>query len=323
MVMGAFRGGFGALRPISFAGLGLAFSSGCEHGSTNTPRLAEPAPEISSPTTELCQEYDSLTAAIAAWTIECRDTIGPDSFRVDADGYLQRNFDECTSSSVDKLVDIDNLLSVQQREPRAQSCMADRWQIWEEGFRASGIQTCPRWEKLETINAPTARTVAALITKTAASLDRTREMASEAHENYAYRVRYPNGTPASCKDAASCAAECAGGFAGFTLEADGDRVIGDPSYWLLSVRFTPVTSNPFRAPGYCHPMAAAGDIYAHRSRVGECCIRNVTGENVALTLVCDCLDYTVPSTCVTVCREPLEGDSASYPCPPSGELCAP
>ena len=112
---------------------------------------------------ESCRAFDGYTAALGALAVDCLGTIGPDSFYVDKNGHLRRNFDRC-SVARDKnvLPDIDDLLGIQilqKEQPGGVECIAGRWQAWQKSFLASGIKVCPVWTKTGTINGPTPRLI--------------------------------------------------------------------------------------------------------------------------------------------------------------------
>ena len=55
-----------------------------------------------------CSAFDTYTAALATFTVDCIGTIGPDSFFVDGDGFLARRFSACTNDRT-KLQSIDSI----------------------------------------------------------------------------------------------------------------------------------------------------------------------------------------------------------------------
>jgi hypothetical protein len=265
--------------------------SSCNDGATEPEAAGEDSAYAE------CRTFDGHTAAIAAKTVECLATIGPGSFALDGDGYLRRGFERCERGGPELTIDIDSLLSVQAHSPAARRCIADQWRSWRERFVAEGARACPEWQKLETINAPTMATIQAYVADPAAARDPL-----ALHENYLYRVSQPgNDAPAAL------AAECAAGFPGFVIEASGDRVLGDPPFWLIGTVYPPAM-NPFLTPGYCHLMSFAGPLpgalFGHANRAGECCTRYVDGYHFRTRLVLGCLDFADPSTCVSYCAQP-------------------
>jgi hypothetical protein len=261
------------------------------------------------PVTDVCDRYNGYTAAIASRTIDCLGTIGPRAYAVDARGNLQRTFKECTEDKA-ALEDIDSMLSLQLRTkelPEAQRCIAGRWASWQKQFSASGIELCPVWKKIETINAPTKASVEEF-SKSLPKLP-ARENGLEPpmpHENYLAELRFPDGkADPRCKDEADCARQCIGGFAGAYIEGSGQKALIDPAYWLLSIDF--VSVNPFMTPGFYHPMSYFGSLpgalYGHRHREGEACSRYVGGVHYLLTLVLDCIDPADAASCVSRCDE--------------------
>jgi len=90
------------------------------------------------------------------------------------------------------------------------------------------------------------------------------------------------------------------------LEAEGSRVLGDPTYWLLDTVFDP-NPNPFARDGYYHPMSyfgpAPGTIVAHRNRYGEMCsyYDSYSGIHYQIPLQLNCLDITDATSCIALC----------------------
>lgn len=273
-----------------------------------------------------CANYDAITAAIASRTIDCLGTIGPDSYGVDGKGSLAPRFDKCTEqteSSKEAYEDILALLSIQARKDfaaEAQRCIAGRWSTWQKEFYGLGIEKCPLFRKVETINAPTPE----LVKRYGASqpklpVKETGDDPAMPHENYLVELKWAGEREQRCKDEADCARLCLAGLPGAYIEGTGTKALLDPTYWLISLNFG--ESNPFMQPGYYHPMSfygtPPGALFGHRSRVGEACSRFVVDEHVYLTLQLDCLDYNKPTTCLSVCEEsPIDtagtGSDAQY-----------
>lgn len=289
--------------------------------ATTTSSLLSP-PKAPAPA-NVCEGYNGYTAAIASRTIDCLGTVGPRDFAVDGRGNLQRVFKECPADK-SALDDIDALLSLQLRNkelPDVQRCISGRWSEWQKQFLASGIQSCPAWKKVETINAPTPPAIEGYVKQLPKLPVRdTGVKPPVPHENYVVELAYPNGkVDPRCRDEADCAQKCVGGFPGTWIEGSGNKGIIDPVYWLLGIDF--INTNPFMSPGYYHPMsyygALPGSLYGHRHREGEFCSRYVGNMHFLLTLQLDCIDPTVAASCVTRCDEaPIAttgtGSSKSY-----------
>jgi hypothetical protein len=285
---------------------------------------------------DACGNYDAITAAIGSRTIDCLGTIGADSYGIDGKGRLVPRFKECKQGdgqTSPKAVyeDILALLSIQERPPvkeitkdgkpvdKAQStepdplalrCIAGRWEAWNKQFAATEIKNCPVWKKIQTLNPPTPENVKGIGGRLPDGKKPQPPGTTVAppHENYEMALEFPNGVrDKNCRDEADCARKCSAGFSGLWIKGEGKTAIIDPTYWWITLNFP--GTNPFMAPGYYHPMSYYGTIpgalYGHRNRKGEACSRFVLDAHILLSLQLDCLDPNVPSTCVTVCAEPI------------------
>jgi hypothetical protein len=286
-----------------------------------------------------CTSFNTYESALATDTVDCLGTIGPDSFTVNADGILQRNFSTCPLDPT-RLRPIDSLLSLQLRTgrlPFAKECMAGRYTKFQASFAQSGVTQCPVWKKnriVNPINSDVIDRVIPLLPKLPAEDNGQFDAAGAPQpflaplkQNAIYTVAFPNQTTGQkCDTPAACAALCAGGFPGFVLAADGASVLTDPPAWLLDTSFT--TADPFLRPGYYHPMSyyggAPGTVFADASRacpidgtgpfnpdpmgqVTPCTPETCSyfsGIHVKYPLQLDCLDWTDFSTCVGFCAPP-------------------
>lgn len=251
-----------------------------------------------------CKKWRSLSAALGSRTIDCLGTIGPGQYAVE-NGRLVPRFSSCKPGvNPDVHADIRALLSVQRRDSDAASCLADRYQAWVSNFARTRIKSCPNWEKVATIDAPTSTLIDALAT-TLPVLPVTGELLIPApHENYLVRLEFPNGDrDLRCLDAASCARQCSDAFPGLWISGLGNSALIDPTYWLTSVDYSS-TSNPFMRPGYHHGMSYVSppEIYGHANRASEPCSRLLNGVHMLYTLKLDCLDAEDRSTCISVCK---------------------
>lgn len=267
------------------------------------------------PQADACVNYDSLTAALGSRTLDCLGTVGPDTYAVDNNGRLVPRFEKCTQDppkdgDEDVYGDILALLSVQDRKeaPDAARCIGGRYAEWRKSFDATGIKNCPVWKRVETLNAPTERTIEAIAAKQPKLPAKPGTVQAVPHENYLMELGFPDGVREErCKDEADCANKCSAGFKGMWIEGEGTKALIDPSYWLITLNFG--ESNPFMSAGYYHPMSFSGTVpgalYGHRNRKGEPCSRYVLGEHILLSLQLDCIDPSVPTSCMTVCAEPV------------------
>jgi hypothetical protein len=289
-----------------------------------------------------CTSFNAYESALATFTVDCLGTITPDSFSVNADGILSRNFSSCPLDPT-RLRPIDSLLSLQFRTARlpfAKQCMADRYAKFQASFAQSGVVQCPVWKKDRVVNPITAAVVDAvvpLLPKLPA--DDTGALGPNGgplpflaplKQNAIYTVSFATTPPGQqCDTPAACAAICAGGFPGFVLAADGTSVLTDPVAWLLDTSYPSSTTDPFLRPGYYHPMSyyggAPGTVFADATRAcpiqgsafgttaaaqGTPCVPETcsyfSGIHVKYPLQLDCLDKANFSTCVGYCAPPTQ-----------------
>ncbi|MGC4086610.1 MAG: hypothetical protein QM756_01695 [Polyangiaceae bacterium] len=151
----------------------------CGQVESNPPEQVAEQAKAPQPLQPLCWRFQSLTAAIGAAAIDCRGTIGPDSFEVDKNGVLVPTFTSCipgatkpkgaadSKDAAQAAADwslLNSLLSFQQAPdlPGVRECVAGRWSRWRKLFDRANIATCPTWEKTEVIGTPTQQTVTQL-----------------------------------------------------------------------------------------------------------------------------------------------------------------
>lgn len=276
-----------------------------------------------------CSAFDSYAAALAGHTVDCLGRIDQNSFLLNDDGYLVRNFAECTqaqgqSTGDEPLLDaIDGLLGLQYatRDPLppgtnplayGQDCIAGRWAEWREQFDASGTTECPDWTLTGIINEPNAdayqKLAGALPQLPAADTGRPPGVLDSLKIGAAYSLAFADqgGTDQRCGSLGSCAALCAGGFPGFVIAADQGSVTTDPVPWESNRNYNP---DPF-LPSYYHPMSyygpLPGDLFgaAIRADQNEPCsfYDDVAAQHVPGTLQPNCTktpDGT--QACVSVC----------------------
>jgi len=221
-----------------------------------------------------CSSFNTLSASLAIYTVECLGTIDEYSYRINDAGALERNFDECPldTSMIEK---IDNFLGVQY--PRdilngatspldlAMTCLAGRWAQWKDSFDSSGITDCPQWKFAQEFNTPDPDTYekigAALPVLPYQETGAERPgIISQLKINRSYSVSFPNGTPDQrCSTPGDCAQQCAAGFPGFVIRNDGETVLTDPDPWELDTDYTGLP-NPYTRGAYYHPMSLTGPI---------------------------------------------------------------
>lgn len=143
--------------------LAAGVSAGCCCQQPPPPNVPPPHPP--EPSVATCAQFDTITAAIAARTVECRGTIGPTLFEVKS-GYLIRTFAECKTQDSQPIKEIDTLLALQEsRHPKLRefrSCVTERWTDWSELFAKTELTTCPSWQRSEVIGKPSRETLAQL-----------------------------------------------------------------------------------------------------------------------------------------------------------------
>ena len=269
-----------------------------------------------------CSGYDNYTATIAGLTLNCTGHIDQNSYVLDDDGYLTRNFGECVQDQ--SLLDsIDALLGLQypDREPLpvdtnplayAQDCIAGRWAAWRESFDASGTTDCPTWTQAAVIqpSADDYQQIAASEPELPALEDGSRptELIAATKINTLYRTAFTDNqnSDQKCGSAGSCAAQCAGGFAGFVIGQDGDTLTTDPPPWNDPTNYG--KTDPYQ-PSYYHMMSFYGPLpgalfgAAARADAGDECSVYVNGTHQLGSLVRNCrvaADGTL-FACVSVC----------------------
>ena len=200
---------------------------------------------------------DALLAALGSLTIECLGTLGPSSYTTQS-GVLARTFRACRSPESQALSNIDALLGVQM-SPRGRvddlaAHYTARWNAFLESFPYDRIQQCPTWKLLDVIDAPTVESIGRHIDQR-----RNPDVGSPpiGEQNARYRV-----SSAECGEDRECAvrhaAICARGFGNrFLVELDFQRarIEVDPAWWLTHYEYATDDQNPFKQPGYYHPMS--------------------------------------------------------------------
>jgi hypothetical protein len=278
-----------------------------------------------------CASFDTLSASLATFTVECLGRIDQYSYKLSDDGYLERNFDECPLDE-SMLQNIDDFLGVQY--PRAalagratqldvaKDCIGGRWAQWKEAFDASGITECPDWKFVEELNTPTPdlydKYAAALPTLPFQETGARPSILSQLKINTVYSVNFADGnTDQRCQTPGDCAQQCAAGFPGFVIRNDGETVLTDPDPWEKDNNYNG-GPNPYTRGAYYHPMSLTGEIpgeiVGHWQRSQStpkqelCSYYDYTsGLHIQTTLIPDCqaIDSTGTQSCISLCLPPL------------------
>jgi hypothetical protein len=268
-----------------------------------------PPPPAARPT---CERYEPYSSMIARLTVECIGTLDPRYFAVE-NGFLRRRFSQCTQPGIE-VKQIDSLLGIQQ-DPEAKRCLTRRFTAAVRTFAKSKIEVCPTWKRARIIGEPTPERIDAYVRRLPQPNEKG-ELPADAlfpepyKTFFLYDVSFPVGTLAQpCREAATCAAECSQGFAGFVMQTDGSQVLVDDLSWLDPTAYAP-GGNPYLRRGFYHPMATYGRYPGHqfgdwsRGGNGELCSRwlsstGVLTTNARVTTLPGC---TGPFSCQSECR---------------------
>jgi hypothetical protein len=268
-----------------------------------------------------CGSFKSYTAALATHTVDCLGTIRPDSFSVNTENVLERNFTSCPLDA-GQLSSIDSLLLLQRREarlPHVKECMAGAYADYVRAFADTGVSECPAWHKLETVNDITPsvieRVLPNLAELQAATTPTSFEVPAALEVENLYGTSFAGDGAAATGESAAAGKACAAGFSGFVLQADRDVVLTDPVAWLLDTTYAGPAENPYLRGGYYHPMAWYGGVpgvrFGHINRFAPCpgCKPEMctyyTGVHKLTTLQRDCIIDSEPDTCNSYCGPPL------------------
>ncbi len=272
-----------------------------------------------------CSAYDTYTAALGALTADCRGTVDPRDYKVNADGFLVPTFDFCQNDPTQGAMmrEIRQLLSLQYRSARlpfGKQCMAGRYDAYLQKFAGAGVEVCPTWKKERVVNPITDAVISRAI-KMMPPLGKddgtTPAVLELLKENSIYSVSLDANTKNRCETPAACAQLCAGAFPGFVLAGEGSSVLTDPAAWLSSNTYTPPTPDPYLRAGYFHPMSyyggAPGVQFGTYARFdpcgGEICPPEAcsyfAGIHLKTQLQKDCLDKANIDTCVSYCGNAL------------------
>lgn len=310
--------------------VGLAQAScsanGSDPGAASAPLLAD-AKTIATMGRDVsavgldCSAFTSYTAALATRTVDCLGTIRPDSFSVNAENRLERNFTSCPLDA-SQLSGIDSLLLLQRREarmPHVKECMAGAYADYVRGFAETGVTECPTWHSRETVNDITPSVIdrvrPSLADLQAATTASSFEFPADLEVENLYSTSFAADSASAARESAAAGKACAAGFAGFVLQADRDVVLTDPVAWLLNTTYAGPTYDPFLRPGYYHPMSwyggPPGVHWGDYNRFAPCptCPPEMctyyTGVHKLTRLQKDCIIDSELDTCNSYCGPPL------------------
>jgi hypothetical protein len=273
-----------------------------------------------------CSGYDGYTATLAGLTVDCLGTVDQNSYVVDDNGYLTRNFDTCQQTqqlSYNPIDEIDAVLGLQydDREPLpfednplafAKDCIGGRWAQWRESFDSSGTTDCPAWIDSGSIQ-PSADDYQKLagsepVLPAVEDGSRPTDLIAATKINSIYRIAFSDNqnSDQKCGSAGDCAKLCAGGFAGFVIGQDGDSIITDPPPWNDPTVYP--QGDPYQ-PSYYHMMSFYGPLpgalfgAAARADAEDECSVYVNGTHQLGTLIRNCRISSngTPFACVGVC----------------------
>jgi hypothetical protein len=307
-------------------GLGLGFVLlGCS--AQPSPATDQAATALGTPSAEGldCRSFTPYTAALATFTVDCTGSIGPESFRINTQGRLERAFQRCEGDrDQSQLVDIDQLLSLQRREarlPDVRACIAGGFADAMSSLESQGSAGCPKWTKIKTVNPIDHEVVRSLATQLQQLQDAPSEAAPALAKNgipeameikNLYRVSFADARDTA--DVSRAATACAAGFAGFVIETNGDTVLTDPPTWQQTMTFNDAAQDPFLDPSFYHAMSWYGGVpgvrYGHYNRFAPCpgCpperCSYYTGVHKITRLQKDCIIDTDLDTCNSYCGPP-------------------
>lgn len=273
-----------------------------------------------------CSSYDTYLAALGELTADCLGTVDPRLFEVTKDGILTPTFNSCPLDP-SRMTRIRQLLSLQHRTARmpfAKQCLGGRFQVAQKVFSETDTKVCPTWSRKQVINPINVDTIESVLKLGLPELPaadtgeplRALELL-KVNSFYAVSGDVQNQ---KCATPAGCAAVCAAAFPGFLSpnSQDGDRVLADPTAWLIDTIYASAQTDPYMRPGYYHPMSYYGSLpgalfgdFARFQPCGPSTSCNpefcsyYAGGHIKTLLQKDCLDEADTETCVSYCGPPL------------------
>jgi hypothetical protein len=249
--------------------------------------------------TESCQGFNRITAALGELTADCRGTVDPRDFVIDAAGRIALNFQDCPADPKNErgaLLHLKQLLAIQRADvPNVLECTAGRFKQALEKFRTRGIEVCPTWSKKNVLNPPTPELIKTLTPLLPVLAEEEQQTVlkgpfvpppelDQLKIKSTYTVTLPPGTSQQCNSPADCATACAEAFPGFVLPSvpgvpvPEDTVLVDPDSWW-SQEFYGVSGNGQPDPNnmntaFYHQMGfvlpTPGDTYGALARWNPC-----------------------------------------------------
>jgi len=199
--------------------------------------------------TESCQGFNRITAALGELTADCRGTVDPRDFAIDAAGRIALNFQDCPADPKNErgaLLHLKQLLAIQRADvPNVLECTAGRFKQALEKFRTRGIEVCPTWSKKNVLNPPTPELIKTLTPLLPVLAEEEQQTVlkgpfvappelDQLKIKSTYTVTLPPGTSQQCNSPADCATACAEAFPGFVLPSlpgvpvSDDTILVDP-----------------------------------------------------------------------------------------------
>jgi hypothetical protein len=288
-----------------------------------------------------CVGFDSMSAALGELTADCRGTVDPRDYVVNADGRMAPAFDSCPLNQA-LMRPIRQLLSLQNVKPEllphARECIVGRFQTLAAKFAESGIDVCPTWSNKKPINPLDIDKFNALPWPKVGQLPE--ELPNppqpppgnpDLKEKSLYSVALPAGTDQQCGTPGACAAACAEAFIGFVIphvipptSPDFAFTISvDPTSWWSERSFSSAATDPYLAnTAAYHQMSYAaptppGEQFGALVRFQPCgenpkdpaCVAENcsywAGTHIRRPLQKYCNDYDDPDTCTSYCGPDL------------------
>jgi hypothetical protein len=304
-----------------------------------------------------CSAFDSVMSALGEFTADCRGTIDPREFSIDAAGRMVANFDSCLDKTpptrIRQLLSLQNKL---QLFPNAKACIGGRFAAALDAFKNRGVQTCPTWKLDHDVNPLTDDLVDNFIVPQLPQPDKNGQVVNRVPDavmaalkfNHAYTVSFNVNPPGQqCEGATNCAEACAEAFPSFVIgpiPGAVDLIETDATSWLDTTLYPTFGGDRYlRNPAFYHPMAlaagGAGVNFGAYNRYWSCspttdpanclhgraepCSYNSGGSTFVVPMQATCDDFGILDSCSSYCGAPLTGvlapplDKNGFPILPS------